>query len=81
MLPLEVAQHWKQWVNQVLVTDFISSKFDSIMVKQYFVKDISFNKGHNYNEDVFVAKKEENYVFLTMSKIKFLDVKNYLDLA
>lgn len=56
MLPLEVAQHWKQWVNQVLVTDFISSKFDSIMVKQYFVKDISFNKGHNYNEDVFVAK-------------------------
>ena len=30
------------------------------MVKDYFVKDISYNKDDECNEDVFAAKKE-NY--------------------
>ena len=30
------------------------------------------------NEDVFAAKKENDYMFLTTSKFKFLDVKNYI---
>ena len=29
------------------------------MVKEYFVKEISYNKGDECNEDVFAAKKEK----------------------
>ena len=50
------------------------------MVKEYFVKEISYNKDDEYNEDVFAAKKENDYMFLTTSKFKFLDVKATLDL-
>ena len=51
------------------------------MVKEYFVKEISYNKDDEYNEDVFAAKKENDYMFLTPSKFKFLDVKTTLDLS
>ena len=47
------------------------------MVKENFVKKIAYNKDDKCNEDVFVAKKENHYMFLTTSKFKFLDVKNY----
>ena len=47
-------------------------------MKKYFVKEISYNKDNKCNEDVFAAKKENNYMFLTTSKFKFLDVKNYV---
>ena len=46
------------------------------MVKEYFVKEISDND--ECNEDVFAAKKENNHMFLTIPKFKFLDVKNYI---
>ena len=42
------------------------------------MKEISYNKEEECNEDVFVAKKENDYMFLTTSKFKFLDVKNYI---
>ena len=48
------------------------------MTKKYLAKRISFNKEYDCNEDVFVAKKGNNYMFLTTSKFKFLDVKNYI---
>ena len=48
------------------------------MVKEYFVKEISYNKDDECNENVFAAKKENGYMFLTTSTIKFLDVKNYI---
>ena len=48
------------------------------MVKEYFEKKISYNKEDECSEDVFGAKKENNYMFLTTSKFKFLDVKNYV---
>ena len=48
------------------------------MVKKYFMKEISYNKESEYNEDVFAAKKENDYMFLTTSKFKFLDVKNFI---
>ena len=48
------------------------------MVKEYFVKEISYSKEVECNEDVFVAKKENDYMFLIIPKFKFLDVKNYI---
>ena len=78
MLPGEVKKQWKQWVNQVPVISFNSGKYDLNMVKEYFVKEISYNKEDECSEDVFAAKKENNYMFLTTSKFKFLDVKNYI---
>ena len=48
------------------------------MVKKYFVKNIAYNKEGKCNEKVFAAKKENNYMLLTTSKFKFLDVKNYI---
>ena len=75
--PGEVKEQWKQWVNQVPVIGFNSGKYDLNMMKEYFVKHISYNKDDEYNEVVFAANKE-NYMFLTTSKFKFLDVKNYI---
>ena len=76
MLPGEVKEQWRQWFNQVPVIGFNSGKYDLNMVKEYFVKEISYNKEGECNEDVFAAKKENDYMFLTTSKFKFLDVKN-----
>ena len=77
ILPNEVKKQWKQWVNQVPVIGFNSGKYDLNMVKKYFVNNISYYKEDERNEDVFAAKKENNYMFL--SKFKFLDVKNYVE--
>ena len=79
ILPGEVKEQWRQWVNQVPVIGFNSGKYDLNMVKEYFVKEISYNKYDKYNEDVFAAKKENDYMFLTTSKFKFLDVKNCIE--
>ena len=76
MLPGEVQKQWRQWVNQVPVIGFNSGKYDLNMVKEYFVKEICYNKEDKCTEDVFAAKKENDYMFLTTSKFKFLDVKN-----
>ena len=72
---------WSRWVNQVSVIDFNSDEHDLNMVKEYFAKKISYNKGDDCNEDVFAAKKENDYMFLTTSEFKFLDVKNYIELS
>ena len=78
MLPGEVRKQCRQWVNQVPMIGFNSGKYGINMVKEYFVKDASYNKEGEYNKDVFAAKKENDYMFLITSKFKFLDVKNYL---
>ena len=41
------------------------------MAKEYFVKEICYNKEDECNEDVFAAKKENDYMFLATSKVKF----------
>ena len=74
----EVKKQWKQWVNQVPVIGFDSGKYDLDMVKKYFVQDTPYNKVGDCNDDVFAAEKESEYMFLTTSKFKFLDVKNYI---
>ena len=78
MLPGEVKELWRQWDNQVPVSGFNSGKYDVNMVKEYFTKKISYNKEDACNEDVFAAKKENDYMFLTTTKFKVLDVKNYV---
>ena len=67
MLPGEMKKHWREWVNQVPVIGFNSGKYDINMVKQYFVKNISYNKKNECNEEVFAAKKENDYMFLPLS--------------
>ena len=57
---------------------FNSGKYGLHMAKAYFVKKISYNKEDECNEDVFAAKKKNDYMFLTTSRFKFLDVKNYI---
>ena len=48
------------------------------MVKEYFVKEICYNREEECNEDEFATKKENDYMFLTTLKFKFLDVKKYV---
>ena len=79
ILPDEVKKQWKPWVNQVPVIGFNSVKYDLNMVKKYFVNNISYNKEGECNEGVFAGKKENDYMFL--SKFKFLDVKNYVEVG
>ena len=71
-------KQWRQWVNQVPVIVFNNGRYDLNMVKEYFVKEISYNKEGECNENVFVAKKENDYMFLITPKFKFLDVKYYI---
>ena len=78
MLPYELQRQQRQWVNQVLLISFNSGKYDLNIMKAYFVKKISYNKKDKYNEGVFAAKKENDYMFLTSSKFKFLYFKNYI---
>ena len=68
----------KAMVNQIPVIGFNSGKYDLNVVKKYFVKKTAYNKEGECKGDVFVAKKENDYMFLTTSKFKFLDVKNYI---
>ena len=63
---------WRGWVNQVPVFGFNSGRYDINMIKEYFVKNLAIIS------DVNVAKKENSYMFLSTSKFKFLDIKNYL---
>ena len=72
MLPKKVKENWKEWVNEVPVVGFNSGKYDMNMIKEYFVKRISFD------EDVFAPKKDNGYMFITTSRFKFLDAKNYI---
>ena len=48
------------------------------VAKEYFLKEISYTKNDECNEDVFAAKKENDYMFLTTPQFKFLDAKNYI---
>ena len=63
---------WTQWIEQVPVVGFNSRKYDLNMIKESFVKTLS------YINDVAVAKKDNSCMFLISPKFKFLDVKNYL---
>ena len=78
MLPKKVKENWKEWVNQVPVVGFNSGKYDMNMIKEYFVKRISFDEEKDAHEDVFAAKKDNGYMFITTSRSKFLDVKYYI---
>ena len=57
---------------------FNRGKYDLNVLKKYFVKKMTYNKESECNEDVFVAKKENDYMFLITPRFKFLDVKNYI---
>ena len=48
------------------------------MVKEFFVKEFSYNKEGVCNQDVFFAKKENGHMFLITPKFKFFDIKNYI---
>ena len=56
-LPGEVKEQWKQWIKQVSVIGFNSSKYDLNMVKEYFLKGVCYTKADECNEDVLAAKK------------------------
>ena len=59
MLPGEVKEQWRQWVNQVPVIGFNSGKYEINMVKEYFVKETNYDE---CNEDVLAAKKEDDHL-------------------
>ena len=76
MLPDKVQKDWKRWINQVPVIGFNSGQYDLNLIKKYFVQEIS--KLELKEGKIFVAKKENKYMFLTTEKFKFLDIKNFL---
>ena len=75
MLSKRDQEAWGEWVNQVAVIGFNSEKYDLNMIKQYFLERIA----ENVNGKIKVAKKDSNYMFLTMPRFKFLDIKNFLE--
>ena len=63
MLPGEVKEQWRQWVNQVPVIGFNSVKYDLNMVKEYFVKKNCYNKEDECNEDCLLRKRRITICF------------------
>ena len=63
MLPGEVKEQWRQQVNQVPLIDFNSGKYDINMVKEYFVKEISYYKKDECDEDVFAVTRRMTICF------------------
>ena len=53
---------------------FNSGKYDINMIKRYFVEQIALDNSGK----IKVANKDNNYMFLTTSRFKFLDIKNFL---
>ena len=78
MLPDTVQKEWERWVNQVPVIGFNSGKYDLNLIKRYFVEEIAKGDEENKAPEIFVARKDNNYMFLTTDKYKFLDIRNYL---
>ena len=63
MLPGEVKEQLRRWVNQVPVIAFNSGKYDLNIVRECFEKKNIYNIEHECNENVFAAKKENIYIF------------------
>ena len=61
-----------EWCKQIPVVRFNSGKYDLNLIKKYFVTYV----GDENN--VAVAKKQENIMFLTTLNFKFFDIINYL---
>ena len=83
MLPDRVQKDWKRWINQVPVIGFNSGKYDLNLIKKYFVEELTKAEvtplgGALKHPEIFVARKDNNYMFLTTDKFKFLDIKNFL---
>lgn len=72
MLPKKARSRWNEWVNQVPVYGFNSGKYDLNLIKEHLVSAAS------EDETIKVAKKDNSYMFLISSKLKFLDVRNYI---
>ena len=51
MLPKKVKESWKEWINQVPVVGLNSGKYDMNIIKEYFVKKVSFDE----EKDVFAT--------------------------
>ena len=62
------------WICQIAVIGFNSGKYDLNMIKQYFLERIA----EDALDKIKVAKKYNNYMFLTTPRFKFLDIKNFL---
>ena len=83
MLPDRVQKDWERWINQVPVIGFNSGKYDLNLIKKYFVEELANAEvtllgGALKHSDIFVARKENDYIFLTTDEFKFLDIKNFL---
>ena len=76
MLPDKVQKNWKRWINQVPVIGFNGDRYDLSLINKYFLQEIS--KSELKKGKIFVTKKENEYIFLTTEKFKFLDIKNFL---
>ena len=79
-----VQEDWKRWMNQVPVIGFNSGKYDLNLIKKYLVEELAKAEvtpigGALKHPEIFVARKENDYMFITTDKFKFLDIKNFLD--
>ena len=83
MLPDRVQKDWERWINQVPVISFNSGKYNLNLIKKYFVEELAKAEviplgGALKYPEIFVARKENDYMFLTTDKFKFLDIQNFL---
>ena len=83
MLPYRVEKDWERWINQVPVIGFNSGKYDLNLIIKYFVEELTKAEvvplgGALKHPEIFAARKENDYMFITTDKFKFLDIKNFL---
>ena len=73
MLPKKVRRAIDEWTDQVPVVGFNSGKYDLNLIKQHFVGELA-----DTCKTVQVGKKAHQTMFLITTKLRFLDVINYL---
>ena len=59
ILPGNMKKQSNQWFNQAPVIVFNNGKYDLIMMRKYFVREINFNKGHDRSYDFCFKEGEQ----------------------
>ena len=72
-LQKHVLEKYEEWCNQVPVFGFNSGKYDINLIKRHFIKHMT-----DKTKDIFIAKKQNRYMFLSTPYFKFLNIMSYL---
>ena len=70
-----IKEEFDRYINQLPVIGFNSGKYDINLIKKEIMTYIST---HNSDSDIFTIKRDNTYLSIATSSLKFLDMSNFL---